>query len=318
MNKVDSPGNNRAMVEVRGLTKSYGEFNAITDVSFSVSKGEVLGFLGPNGAGKTTTMRVITGFMPPTQGTVLVDGLDVVSNSLEVRRKIGYLPEHPPIYLEFTVLENLDFVSKLKGIPRSQRADRIEYAVRRCGLGGVEDRFAGHLSKGYRQRVGLAIAILNDPDVLILDEPTIGLDPVQIQEIRNLIRELGKDHTVILSTHILPEVVMTCDRAVIIHHGSIVADGTLDQLAKKAGGRQRITLRLAEPDDGVITRLKKIGGVGDVVAASMPKQFSVSVKDGADISNEIALEVLNAGWGLVELKDEIPSLEEVFVRLTAN
>ncbi|MCB1152061.1 MAG: ABC transporter ATP-binding protein [Deltaproteobacteria bacterium] len=305
------------MVEVRELVKSYGDFDAVRGVSFKVRRGEVLGFLGPNGAGKTTTMRIITGFMPATGGTVLVDGLDVLNDNMKVREKIGYLPENPPIYLEFTVRENLDFVAKLKKIPRSERAGRIEYAMERCGLTHVADRICEHLSKGYRQRVGLACAIVHEPEVLVLDEPTIGLDPVQIQEIRALIKDLGKQHTVILSTHILPEVVMTCDRVVIIHRGTVAADGTVDELSRQVGGKQRISVRLEEPNDQVIPRLKKLDGVEDVVPGPYPGRYQITVSEGAAAANEISLEILNAGWGLLEMTDDAPSLEEVFVQLTS-
>lgn len=311
-------GAGRPMVEVKNLVKSYGDYHAVRDISFTVRQGEILGFLGPNGAGKTTTMRIVTGYMPPTDGRVLIDGLDVLTQSLKARGKIGYLPEHPPLYPEFTVHENLDFVAKLKKIPGSERAGRIDKAMSRCGLTHVADRFVSHLSKGYQQRVGLASAIIHEPDVLILDEPTIGLDPVQIQEIRTLIKELGREHTVLLSTHILPEVVMTCDRVVIINQGKLVADGTVAELTRRHGGNHAVTLRLASFDANVVTRIGKLDGVLDVQATNVPGEFLITAAEGADIANEVALEVLNAGWGLLEISDKMPSLEEVFVRLTSQ
>ncbi|MBZ0273151.1 ABC transporter ATP-binding protein [bacterium] len=306
------------MVEVRDLVKSYGDVEAVSGVNFSVARGEVLGFLGPNGAGKTTTMRVITGFMPPTNGTVLVDGLDVVTDNLEVRRRIGYLPEHPPLYLEFTARENLEFAARLKGVPKDKRRERIAFAMDRCGLAHMQNRFASQMSKGYRQRLGLACAIVHDPEVLVLDEPTIGLDPVQIQEIRGLIRELGRDHTVILSTHILPEVVMTCRRVVIIHEGRIVADGPIEELTRAMHDAPRIAIRLAEPDDTVESRIGRVEGVRAVRKDAVPGRYIIEIAPGTSPANDIALEALNAGWGILEISDEAGSLEEVFVRLTSR
>ncbi len=314
----NAAGSARPMVEVKGLVKSYGDYHAVRGIDFTVHQGEILGFLGPNGAGKTTTMRIVTGYMPPTEGTVLIDGLDVMTDSLKARHRIGYLPEHPPLYQEFTVRENLDFVAKLKGIARTERDGRIDTAMNRCGLTHVADRFVGHLSKGYQQRVGLAAAIVHEPDVLILDEPTIGLDPVQIQEIRALIKELGRAHTVLLSTHILPEVVMTCDRVVIINQGKVVADGTVAELTRKVASNRSLTVRLASYDQNVVKRLGKLDGILDVQATNVPGEYLLTSQAGADIANEVALEVLNAGWGLLEIADKMPSLEEVFVRLTSH
>ncbi len=218
------------MIEVEGLTKRYGDFTAIEDISFRVKKGEIVAFLGPNGAGKTTTMRVVTGFLPATEGTVSVSGFDVFEKPMEVKRRIGYLPEHPPVYNEMTVGEYLRFVAKIKGVPRAERSDAMDRVLLRCGLKDRGDMLIGKMSKGYKQRVGLAQAMIHDPDVLILDEPTIGLDPKQIIEIRELIKSLSGEHTIILSTHILQEVMMICQRVLIIHEGRIVADDTLESL----------------------------------------------------------------------------------------
>ena len=218
------------MIKVEGLTKRYGDLKAVEDISFYVKKGEIVGFLGPNGAGKTTTMRVITGFLPATEGTVTVSGFDIFEKPMEVKKRIGYLPEHPPVYEDMTVKGYLKFVAKIKGVPRAQRSDALDRVVTRCGLKAVRKTIIGQLSKGYKQRVGLAQAMIHDPDVLILDEPTIGLDPKQIIAIRELIKSLAGDHTIILSTHILPEATMICHRVLIIDQGAIVADDTLANL----------------------------------------------------------------------------------------
>jgi ABC-2 type transport system ATP-binding protein len=218
------------MIEVEGLTKRYGDFTAIENISFRVEKGEIVAFLGPNGAGKTTTMRVITGFLPATEGTVAVAGFDIFQKPMEVKKRIGYLPEHPPVYNDMTVGEYLRFVAKIKGVPRSDRESAMDRVLQRCGLKDVTETIIGKLSKGYKQRVGLAQAMIHDPAVLILDEPTIGLDPKQIIEIRELIKSLAGEHTIILSTHILQEVSMICQRVLIIHQGRIVADDSLENL----------------------------------------------------------------------------------------
>lgn len=221
------------MIEAVHLTREYGDIRAVDDISFKIEKGEILGFLGPNGAGKTTTMRMLTGFLPPTSGTAIVAGFDINVSPLEVKRRIGYLPETPPLYNDLTVVSYLDFVTKIKQVPRLHRKERIEWALSRCGLGEVRGRLIGNLSKGFKQRVGLAQAIIHHPDVLILDEPTVGLDPRQIREIRELITELSKDHTIILSTHILPEVTMICQRAIIVHRGHIVLEGRVSDLTRE-------------------------------------------------------------------------------------
>ncbi len=220
------------MIEAKDLTKVYGDIRAVDGVSFRVDRGEIVGFLGPNGAGKTTTMRMLTGFLPPTLGTAVVAGFDVQERPVEVKRRIGYLPETPPLYHDLTVLSYLRFVTKIKGVPKGERDERVDWVLDRCGLEEVRERLIGNLSKGFRQRVGLAQAIIHKPEVLILDEPTIGLDPRQIREIRELIQELSKEHTIILSTHILPEVTMICNRAVIISRGRIVLDGKVADLTK--------------------------------------------------------------------------------------
>jgi ABC-2 type transport system ATP-binding protein len=221
------------MIEVRNLVKEYGEYTAVKSISFSVAKGEILGFLGPNGAGKTTTMRMITGALPPTSGTVVLSDFDVLENPLEVKKRIGYLPETPPLYMDLSVEAYLKFVAKIKGVEKNLQKERLEWSMEKCGLLDVRKRMIGNLSKGFKQRVGLAQAIINKPDVLVLDEPTVGLDPKQIREIRTMIQDLSKEHTIILSTHILPEVTMICDRATIIQGGKIVKEGTIQDLTKE-------------------------------------------------------------------------------------
>lgn len=223
----------RIMIEANGLTKQYGELKAVDNLTFRVDRGEILGFLGPNGAGKTTTMRILTGYIPPTSGTAIIATYNVSEQPIEVKRRIGYLPETPPLYHDLSVQSYLSFVTKIKGVPSSARKERIAWAVERCGLSEVRKRIIGNLSKGFRQRVGLAQAIIHKPDVLILDEPTVGLDPRQIREIRELIKELSKDHTIILSTHILPEVTMICSRAIIINRGKIVLEGKIADLTQE-------------------------------------------------------------------------------------
>lgn len=237
------------MIEVQHLTKRYGDLTAVSDVSFSVASGQILGFLGPNGSGKTTTMRIITGFLPATDGTVKVSGFDIFEDSFEVRKRIGYLPETPPLYNDMTVASYLRFVARLKGMPRAEIADALERALARCGLTQVTDRVTGRLSKGYRQRVGLAQAIIHNPDVLILDEPTVGLDPQQIIEIRTLIKELAGSHTVVLSTHILPEVAQVCEKVVIINSGRVVKEDMIANLTKDGQTLEEVFLRAIAQED---------------------------------------------------------------------
>jgi gliding motility-associated transport system ATP-binding protein len=239
------------MIEVRNLTKRYGDLMAIRDVSFNVARGEILGFLGPNGAGKTTTMRILTGFMPATSGTVTVDGFDVFESSFEVRRRIGYLPETPPLYTDMTVEGYLQFVARIKAVPRSDIADAVARVLATCGLTDVRERLTGHLSKGYRQRVGLAQALIHDPPVLVLDEPTIGLDPRQIIEIRKLIRELAGNRTVILSTHILPEVSQICEKVVILSAGRIALEERMENLLKQGSSLEEIFLQAISKEEAL-------------------------------------------------------------------
>lgn len=310
-------------IAVRNLTKLYGTEKAVDDISFDVKTGEILGFLGPNGAGKTTTMKVITCYMPPTSGTVEVDGLSISERSLEVRRKIGYLPEHNPLYHDMNVIEYLEYAAQLHGIKPSELRGRMREMVDVCGLGDVRHKEIGELSKGYRQRVGLAQAMIHDPEVLILDEPTSGLDPNQIVEIRNLIRQLGRAKTVILSTHILSEVQATCDRVIIINEGRIVADGTPERLREQFRGAEVISLELkANVANGMTDLFPKIRGLEHVENVTYQGEeagrhrFEVSTTAGADIRETLFRQAVAEQWVLLEMTRRVTSLEEVFHKLT--
>lgn len=307
------------MIEVRDLTKRYGAERAVDRISFTVAPGEVLGFLGPNGAGKSTTMKVITCFLPPTEGTVLVDGLDVRRDALEIRRRIGYLPEHTPLYPDMPVSEYLAFIAAMRGIDASARASRTEDVVTRCGLADVLSKRIETLSKGYRQRVGLAQALIHDPDILVLDEPTTGLDPNQIVEIRELIRAIGREKTIILSTHILPEVQASCDRVLIIHRGRIVADGTPDDLQSRFSGRRRLTFGVRGPADRVIEVLSaradlRIAEVSDQDGETL---FQLETDSDTDARPLLFRLAVDEGWELTELHRDRANLEDVFRSLTS-
>lgn len=306
------------MIEVEHLTKVYNGRKAVDDISFKVEKGEILGFLGPNGAGKTTTMRILTCFMPATDGTARVAGYDVFEESLEVRKRIGYLPENPPLYHEMTVYSYLDFVAKIKGTPSAKRKSHIDEVMQKTSIGDVRNRVIGRLSKGYKQRVGVAQALLNNPEVLVLDEPTIGLDPKQIFEVRSLIKNLAGDHTVILSTHILPEVSMTCNRVVIINNGKFVAMDTPEGLANAQKGAERIAMLVDGPVDAVRETLSAVDGVMSVNTEGnngSPCRLTVECKLDTDLRRTLAAVVVNQGWGLLELRGISVSLEDVFINL---
>ena len=307
------------MITVENLTKRYATKTAIDGVSFQVEKGEILGFLGPNGAGKTTTMRIITGFMPASDGTVRLDGFDVFENPLDVRRRIGYLPENPPLYLEMTVAGYLRFVAKIKGVPKEKLDSEVKRVMERVNITDVRERIIAKLSKGYKQRVGLAQALLNDPPVLILDEPTIGLDPKQIHEVRELIKDLAGNHTVVLSTHILPEVEQTCHRVIIIDHGKIVAVDTPKNLRFQLQGAERVFMEIQGPASEITSQLKKTPGVVDVqtVASTDGRhRFQIDGELRKDIRSDLARIVVQNGWGLYELQAETMSLEDIFLKLT--
>ncbi len=310
------------MIEVQHLTKRYGPTTAVDDISFRVEKGEILGFLGPNGAGKTTTMRVLTGYMPPTEGRAIVAGYDIFEQPLEAKRRIGYLPETPPLYPEMTVRDYLLFVSRIKGVPRADRKGRVGEVMERTRIADVAERHCGKLSKGYRQRVGLAQALLHNPEVLVLDEPTAGLDPKQIIETRELVKQLGGDHTVILSTHILPEVSQTCHRVVIINKGRVVAVDTPDNLTSRLRGSETMYVQVDAPAAvDVRAALAAVPGVTEVSAADTRgnlASYEVNSESGRDVRRELASAVVSRGWGLIELRPLRMSLEEIFLHLTTE
>jgi ABC-2 type transport system ATP-binding protein len=293
----------------------------VDDVSFRVERGEVLGFLGPNGAGKTTTMRVLTGYMPPSEGNAIVAGYDVMTQPIEAKRRTGYLPETPPLYPEMTVRDYLSFVARIKGVPRAERRARVNAAMERTRVVDMANRHCAKLSKGYRQRVGLAQAIMHNPDVLILDEPTAGLDPKQINETRQLIKDLGGDHTVILSTHILPEVSQTCHRVVIINKGRVVAVDTPENLTSRLRGSETMFVQVDAGDADVRTALQAVPGVTQVAASETRgtvTSFEVNSETGRDVRRELASTIVRQGWGLLELRPLRMSLEEIFLHLTTE
>jgi ABC-2 type transport system ATP-binding protein len=305
------------MIEVQGLTKYYGPHPAIMDVSFSVQAGEVVGFLGPNGAGKTTTMRILTGFMPASSGTASIAGFDIHADSLEARRQIGYLPEYAALYRDMRVHQYLRYAGKLQGMSAAQINGRLEVVLDRCGLTERSHQIIGTLSRGYRQRVGIAQALLHDPKVLILDEPTIGLDPNQIREVRQLIHDLGREHTVMLSTHILSEAQIVCERVIIINQGRIVAEDTTASLTRHDQGGQLVLIRVAKDDSAIPSDLRSLSQVQAVRAVQGdPGAYHVESAGGADIRADVARFVVDKGWGLTELRALEMSLEDAFHELT--
>ena len=309
------------MIEVQHLTKRYGRVTAVDDVSFRVERGEILGFLGPNGAGKTTTMRILTGYMPATEGRAHVAGYDIFDKPVEAKRRIGYLPETPPLYPDMTVREYLDFVARIKGVPAKEKKERVTSVMARTRVADMADRHCAKLSKGYRQRVGLAQAIIHNPDVLILDEPTAGLDPKQIIETRDLIRSLGGDHTIVLSTHILPEVSQTCHRVVIINKGRVVAIDTPDNLTARLKGAETMYVQVDTEGADAGPVLSELPGVGRVAISEQRGTltgFEVESERGTDIRRELARAIVNRGWGLLELRPMRMSLEEVFLQVTTE
>jgi ABC-2 type transport system ATP-binding protein len=306
---------------VQHLTKRYGRITAVEDVSFRVERGEILGFLGPNGAGKTTTMRILTGFMPATEGKAIVAGFDVFDQPIEAKRRTGYLPETPPLYHDMTVDDYLSFVAKIKGVPAADRGERIKAIKQRTRIDDVGHRLCAKLSKGYKQRVGLAQALIHNPDVLILDEPTAGLDPKQIIETRQLIKDLAGDHTIILSTHILPEVSQTCERVVIINKGRVVAVDTPDNLTARLQGSVTMYIEIDGAGPNAAANLEKIPGVTRVIEAERRNGtagYEVESEQGRDVRRELSRTVVNNGWGLLELRPMRMSLEEIFLSLTTE
>ena len=314
------------MIKVEGLTKRYARTVAVDNISFEVEKGQIVGFLGPNGAGKTTTMRVLTCFLPPTSGTATVAGFDVLENPMEVKKRIGYLPETPPLYPEMEVVEYLRFVGRLKGIASREISGRVDEVMKRCAVADVRSKLIGKLSKGYRQRVGLAQAIIHNPDVLILDEPTSGLDPKQIIETRELITSLAGDHTIILSTHILSEVEHSCGRVIIISHGKLAAIDSVANLTNRLRGSEAVALELDVADGRpnpteVQQRLETVSGVSRVMMKDSKNgklHFEVESLQGRHIRADLARTVVNAGWNLSELRSVGLSLEDIFLQLTTT
>jgi ABC-2 type transport system ATP-binding protein len=310
------------VIEVQHVTKRYGRVTAVDDVSFRVERGEILGFLGPNGAGKTTTMRILTGYMPATDGRAVVAGFDVFNEPIEAKRRTGYLPETPPLYPDMTVREYLDFVSRIKRVPPAERKQRVAAVMERTRIADMANRHCAKLSKGYRQRVGLAQALIHNPEVLILDEPTAGLDPKQIIETRELIRGLAGDHTIVISTHILPEVSQTCQRVVIINKGRVVAVDTPDNLTARLKGAETMYVHLEAPpaeDAGAV--LASVPGVTRVVSADgrgVAGAFEVESERGTDVRRELARAIVTRGWGLLELRPMRMSLEEIFLQVTTD
>ena len=314
------------MITVKELTKRYARNTAVDHISFQVEKGQIVGFLGPNGAGKTTTMRMLTCFLPPTSGSASVAGFDVLEQAFEVKRRIGYLPETPPLYLEMRTTEYLNFVGKIKGLRGPELGKRVDFVLDRCALTDVKEKVLGKLSKGYRQRVGLAQAIIHNPDVLILDEPTAGLDPKQINETRDLIKSLAGDHTIILSTHILPEVEQTCERVVIINKGKLVATDSVSNLQNRARGASSILVEVAgrngAPDAALVQRrLAQVAGVSRVFVKETRNNGAILEVEGKHehgIRGDVARAIVESGWDLNELRPAAISLEEVFLQLTGT
>jgi ABC-2 type transport system ATP-binding protein len=314
------------MISVQGLTKRYARNTAVDQISFEVRKGQIVGFLGPNGAGKTTTMRMLTCFLPPSAGSATVAGFDVLEKPMEVKKRIGYLPETPPLYLEMRTVEYLTFVGKLKGLSGVELRQRVDAVCDRCAVADVKNKLLGKLSKGYRQRVGLAQAIIHNPDVLILDEPTAGLDPKQINETRDLIKSLAGDHTIILSTHILPEVEQTCDEVIIINKGKLVATDSVKNLQNRARGAESVIVEVA-PRSGdldaaiVQQRLEKVGGVSQVTFKEKKQNraiYEVAGRKNSLVRGDLARAIVEGGWDLNELRPTSMSLEEVFLQLTGD
>lgn len=308
-------------IKVNNLTKYYGDYLAVDDISFEAKKGEILGFLGPNGAGKSTTMKIITTYLPPTSGTIVVDGFDVEEKSLDVRKKLGYLPELNPLYYDMTPVEYLDFVAKLDGVPAGEIKKKREEMIKVCGLESMRTKDIGALSKGFKQRVGLAQAMINNPDILILDEPTSGLDPNQIIEIRNLIKKLGKEKTVILSTHILSEVTATCNRVIIINKGKIVADGTPEELQAKSKGQSMVILEVKNNTDknklsGSLKEIRNVNKVEFVKDTGDSFIFNIYGEKGADLREVISNKVNQQGAVLLSMQAKQSSLEDIFRELT--
>jgi ABC-2 type transport system ATP-binding protein len=304
------------MIEVKDLCEDYGNRHAISNLNFSVKKGEVVGFLGPNGAGKSTTMKILTGFMAPSSGTARIAGFDVFENPIEVKKRIGYLPEIPPVYTDMYVTDYLKFVAQLKGVEKSRIHDLVKKAIKKTDLGVVQNRLIHNLSKGFRQRVGIAQALVSDPEVLILDEPTVGLDPKQVADIRNLIKELKGEHTLILSTHVLPEVQATCERIIIINQGKIVVQDSIEHLSLSSSGSRKVSLKVKRPSADILTQLSLIPGVLKVQLGAGENEWVLDTKESDEVVEAISNTVVAKGFGLLEISSAKFNLEDVFLELT--
>lgn len=304
------------MIEVQGLTKDYGLHRAIHNLNFTVVKGDVVGFLGPNGAGKSTTMKIITGFMAPSAGVARIAGFDVFEHPIEVKKRIGYLPENPPVYGDMTVTEYLRYVAQLKKVPKQKLSSYVNSAIEKTNLQSVSKKLIQNLSKGFKQRVGIAQALVSDPEVLILDEPTVGLDPKQVAEVRNLIQQLKGQHTIILSTHILPEVEATCEKVIIINRGEIVAQDLIKNLGQASKSQAKLFIRTLKAAGDFKSALSGLDGILSVTAGATPTEWSLALEGGSELISEVASRVIKAGHGLLELKPERMDLEDVFLKLT--
>lgn len=302
------------MIKVSEVSKNYGQRKAIDNISFEVKEGEVVGFLGPNGAGKTTTMRMLTGFMAPSHGQILIDGVDVFEDPIKAKAVMGYLPETPPLYVDMSVKKYLSYVCDLKGVNKSDKASNIDYAIEKLRLQDVKDRMIKNLSKGFRQRVGIAQALVSKPKVLVLDEPTVGLDPTQVAEFRNLINELRGQHTIILSTHILSEVQATCERVIIINKGKIIAENSIDGLAHMMTGSRKLIIRVKQSAQTLVERLRSMDYVNHVSIEG--SRLMVQCDETEDLAEKLALEVINSKAGLLEIREEEVQLEKIFIELT--
>lgn len=309
------------MIELKNITKYYGDFPAVTDISFKIEKGEIVGLLGPNGAGKSTTMKMITGFMPPTSGELTVGGNDIVSQSIEARRKIGYLPETVPLYTDMTVYSYIEYMGMLRGLSKKNIKSKVDNVIEICKLEDYRNSLISKLSKGFRQRVGISQAIIHEPEVLVLDEPTIGIDPNQVVETRQLIKNLSGEHTLILSSHILPEVSSICERVLIIHEGEIAASDTIENLSSLMSGKNKIEADIIGSPQSIVTELEKINDVKSVQfsinkSSSEFSTFSIESEINSDIRSEIAKIIINNDWGLIRLQSMGMSLEDIFLQIT--
>ena len=309
------------MIELKNITKYYGDFPAVTNISFKIEKGEIVGLLGPNGAGKSTTMKMITGFMPPTSGELTVGGNDIVSQSIEARRKIGYLPETVPLYTDMTVYSYIEYMGMLRGLSKKNIKSKVDNVIEICKLEDYRNSLISKLSKGFRQRVGISQAIIHEPEVLVLDEPTIGIDPNQVVETRQLIKNLSGEHTLILSSHILPEVSSICERVLIIHEGEIAASDTIENLSSLMSGKNKIEADIIGSPQAIVTELEKINDVKSVQfsinkSSSEFSTFSIESEINSDIRSEIAKIIINNDWGLIRLQSMGMSLEDIFLQIT--